>query len=715
VPETRSALIVATYDYQDPGLTRLRAPARDAEALSEVLADPDIGGFQVHFVVNQPAHVVNVEVARFFAHRKPDDLLLMHFSCHGVKDDSGELYFATPDTRLDLMEATAVSSAFVNKAMTRSRSMRVVLLLDCCYAGAFARGMTSRGGPGLDLSERLGGRGRAVIAASTAMQFAFEGSDLADGNPDDVPPSVFTRALVQGLRTGDADRDLDGVVSLDELYGYVYDEVTAATPNQTPGKWAFGLEGDLLVAKRSGPVHEASPLPVEITGSVESAVPWERESVIPELERLLGGRHPGRALAARHALEHLSDDDSRRVAERARTALATVTEQGSAPPQETIAPPERPDGQQTVPPGTVETPPGTVETPPATVETAPPSTVEPEPSGSPRRRLSRRGQGMAAAGIGIVLAAGLTAWLLSRGGPSQGGSGGGSGSGSGGGGTPAAATFGNLVVLSTEDGTQGRLLAVDASTGRPPQGLPTIVGGLPVISPDRHWLAYVAPDSTGNEVRLRNADGTYDEPLLAHPPGGTCAFAGRPAWSPDSSQLALPCVHADQHDRTLYVVDRRSRAVRHTVLTSPNLRGGVAWEGDHIVYPKLDPARHVTALWSVPVGDHQKGTQITHPATGVDFWPDWSQATHQLLFQRAAKVKGAGEIWTSDADGSNAVDRSKGTKFGGRVSAPHWAPDGKDLVFLVSAKDGTTDLWRGRGTSAVRLVDGKGMLGPPAW
>ena len=202
MPETRSALIVATYAYDDAaGLNALRAPRQDAEALSKVLGDPEVGGFDVRTVVNQPAHVVNLEVARFFANRRPDDLLLLHFSCHGVKDDAGDLYFAATDTRLDLLEASAVSAAFVNKVMDRSRSSRVVLLLDCCYAGAFARGMSSRGGPGLDLQERLAGRGRAVITASTSLQFAFEDGDLAEGDAEERP-SVFTRSLVDGLTSG---------------------------------------------------------------------------------------------------------------------------------------------------------------------------------------------------------------------------------------------------------------------------------------------------------------------------------------------------------------------------------------------------------------------------------------------------------------------------------------------------------------------------------
>jgi uncharacterized caspase-like protein len=252
VDGTRSALIVASDQYQDPGLGRLRAPASDAEALAAVLRDPGIGGFQVRTLLNAPAHEVNLAVEEFFADRRPDDLLLLHFSGHGVKDEGGELYFAAANTRLRMLGSTAVAAEFVNRRMGRSRSKRVVLLLDCCYAGAFERGMTARAGSGVGIEEHFGGRGRAVITASSAMEYAFEGDELTDTRA--VAPSVFTSALVEGLRTGEADRDQDGYVALDELYDYVYDKVREATPNQTPGKWTFGVQGELVIARRGRPV-----------------------------------------------------------------------------------------------------------------------------------------------------------------------------------------------------------------------------------------------------------------------------------------------------------------------------------------------------------------------------------------------------------------------------------------------------------------------------
>src|SRR5205823_12409215 len=110
------------------------------------------------------------------------------------KDEGGDLYLAASNTKLRRLGATAVAADFVNRRMSRSRSRRVVLLLDCCYAGAFERGMVARAGSGVGIEEQFGGRGRAVITASSAMEDAFEGDELTDAG--EQAPSVFTSALV---------------------------------------------------------------------------------------------------------------------------------------------------------------------------------------------------------------------------------------------------------------------------------------------------------------------------------------------------------------------------------------------------------------------------------------------------------------------------------------------------------------------------------------
>ena len=90
----RHALIVATDTYNDPKLRRLRAPTRDAAALADVLRDPEIGDFEVELASNETDAALRRRIAAFFGDRARDSLLLLHFSCHGLKDDSGQLYFA---------------------------------------------------------------------------------------------------------------------------------------------------------------------------------------------------------------------------------------------------------------------------------------------------------------------------------------------------------------------------------------------------------------------------------------------------------------------------------------------------------------------------------------------------------------------------------------------------------------------------------------------
>ncbi len=322
----RLALIIASYEYQDDSLRQLVAPAQDAEALAQVLRDPGIGGYEVQSLLNEPSHEVTQAIEAFFVDRKRDDLLLLYFSGHGIKDDDGQLYFATANTRRKLLRSTGISANFVNNVMRYSRSRRQVLLLDCCYSGAFARGMIARADKSIGTKERFEGRGRVVLTASDAMQYAFEG-DRVEG---EGVRSIFTRVLVQGLETGEADLNGDELVSPDELYKYVYDRVTDEMPQQRPEMWAFGVEGDIVIARNPHITVKPVELPSELQQAIESRFAGVRAGAVSELEPLLHGSDEGLALAARKALTLLADDDSRRVSAAANTALGIAAEPAPA-------------------------------------------------------------------------------------------------------------------------------------------------------------------------------------------------------------------------------------------------------------------------------------------------------------------------------------------------------------------------------------------------
>ena len=324
----RLALVVATDRYEDTTLRGLSAPAADAEALADVLGDPDLGGFEVDVLLNPTSWVATEHVEELLSDRHTSDLVLLHFSCHGLKDESGELFLAAKNTKPTLLASTALDAALVNRLMRRSRAHRVVLLLDCCYGGAFERGVVARADEDMHVGGHFaqdqlgGGRGRVVITASSAMEYALEGTEVTlGGRPK---PSVFTGALVEGLSSGEADRDQDGHVGLDELYDYVFDRVQARSPNQTPCRWEFGLQGDLYIARNPRRRVVPAPVPGEILQLAQHNTPGVRFGAVDELARLARGPKLQVAAGAAMALRQLADDDSRRVADAASTALALL-------------------------------------------------------------------------------------------------------------------------------------------------------------------------------------------------------------------------------------------------------------------------------------------------------------------------------------------------------------------------------------------------------
>ena len=205
----RYALLVATDTYTDPALTQLRAPAGDAQALAEALADPSIGAFEVQEpLVNRPTEEIRQEIEGFFDAARPRDLLLLYFSGHGVIAKDGRLYFAAANTKVDRLLATGIGEGFVNDVMRHSRARSIVLVLDCCHSGAFTHGLVPKAGLRVDADQRFEGEGRIILSASDALEYAFEevGADVSVTDQGALSPgSLFTRCLVEGLRTGDAD------------------------------------------------------------------------------------------------------------------------------------------------------------------------------------------------------------------------------------------------------------------------------------------------------------------------------------------------------------------------------------------------------------------------------------------------------------------------------------------------------------------------------
>ncbi|MHC5718143.1 MAG: caspase family protein, partial [Nostoc sp.] len=230
------ALLIGVSEYE-PGLNPLPASVRDMQAIAKVLQNPEMGDFaetDIQKLENPDPQRMQEAIETLFSDRRKDDLAIVYFSGHGIKDESGKLYLATRLTRKNtqgqLIKSTAVPASFIHNIMSESRSKRLVIILDCCFSGAFAEGWSAKDDGSVNIQAELGCEGRVVLTSSTSTQYSFqqEGANL----------STYTRYLVEGIETGAADLDNNGVVSVDELHEYAKKKVKEAAPAMQPEIYA---------------------------------------------------------------------------------------------------------------------------------------------------------------------------------------------------------------------------------------------------------------------------------------------------------------------------------------------------------------------------------------------------------------------------------------------------------------------------------------------
>lgn len=256
------ALLIGVEEYE-PGLSPLPAAMKDIEALHRVLQDPDMGNFnELKSLKNPDPQTMQYEIEALFSERTKEDLILFYFSGHGIKDDTGNLYFATRATKKnskgELVRSTAVPANFIHEVMKRSRAKRQVIILDCCFSGAFDPILSAKNDDSVDLQGQLGSEGRVVLTSSNSTEYSFKQqvSEL----------SVYTRYLVEGIETGGGDLNKDGQISILELHEYATNKIQEVLPNMTPKIIVLRDKGfEIILAK-------AKSIPIPVLETIQTKI-----------------------------------------------------------------------------------------------------------------------------------------------------------------------------------------------------------------------------------------------------------------------------------------------------------------------------------------------------------------------------------------------------------------------------------------------------------
>jgi YVTN family beta-propeller protein len=277
----RLALVLAADHYDDAGLRDLAPSGVDARALVDVLSSPGLGGFTVEYVRDPDSQNAFVRIHDLLAERDRSDVVLLYIIGQGLTGHDGQLYLAASDTDPDRLADTAIGSAWIARVMARSRADHVVMVLDCQWRLSDG---TAELSDHFQPDEVDDGQSRAVLCRRPS-----------------AGPRDLARAIVAGLRTGEADRDGNGYVTVDELYDYIRDSSSAQG-------WETGSPGQPYVsrspARRGGDVTDR-------LGDPRAAI---RLTAVRQLGLTAAGADLDRAADARHSLGRAAEDPDETVA-----------------------------------------------------------------------------------------------------------------------------------------------------------------------------------------------------------------------------------------------------------------------------------------------------------------------------------------------------------------------------------------------------------------
>ena len=225
----RWAVIISVNKYEDPEVHSLRFCVADGELFAEALSQKcgypkenilmmtdNTGPNLLPTKANMQQHT-----ARWLKKAKEGDTVVVYFSGHGdvirgeCMLDPRDMDHENPGLSMFRMEE-------LRSMLHDCNATQKLLVLDCCHSGGGKAGL---GLSGQDLEGAKGAGGLITFAGCRKSQSSQESGKLKHG--------VFTYCLARGL-SGEADANKDGIVDSDELYHYLYENVSAEVHKMDP-------------------------------------------------------------------------------------------------------------------------------------------------------------------------------------------------------------------------------------------------------------------------------------------------------------------------------------------------------------------------------------------------------------------------------------------------------------------------------------------------
>ena len=237
------ALIIGINEYQN--VDPLSFAVDDAVAVNDILIEKY--GFdedKILLITDEEATKDNIMngFQKILLGAKEKDRIVVFYAGHGATyplPNGGDMGYLIPvegDASKEKIFLTSISMSTMEELANMSAAKHILYLIDACYGGLTlnTRGLGQEQTPEY-LKKMTREKGRQVITAGGKDEVVMEKAEWGH--------SAFTKNLLQGLNNELADANNDGIISGEELGGFIRSGVAIDTEGQhTPQKGRMGSD-----------------------------------------------------------------------------------------------------------------------------------------------------------------------------------------------------------------------------------------------------------------------------------------------------------------------------------------------------------------------------------------------------------------------------------------------------------------------------------------
>lgn len=221
-PDTKIWAIVvgvASYDH----MPVLRYTDDDAYRFYAFLKSPEGGALpdeQIAILIDEEATLtgINTTLQQILSQAGPKDLVIFYFSGHGLNGSFLPIDFDGYNNKLNHDD--------IAKMFNACKAKYKICIADACHSGSLISMRSGDPEPTISqyyqsLAKSISGT--ALIMSSKGDETSLESAGLRQG--------VFSHFLIRGLK-GEADKNKDKIISIRELFDFVYSNVRTYTGNR---------------------------------------------------------------------------------------------------------------------------------------------------------------------------------------------------------------------------------------------------------------------------------------------------------------------------------------------------------------------------------------------------------------------------------------------------------------------------------------------------